>query len=65
MCITNSTFTEAIVETEEKNKTIIIIGRKINVTAAVNLYDYLDNTIRRISKKYDVVVRDLDSFRLS
>ena len=62
-CITSSTFTEAIVETEEGNKTVIIIGRKINVISAVNLYEYLYDRIGKISNKYDIVVRDLDSFR--
>lgn len=62
-CITSSTFTEAIVETEESNKTVIIIGRKINIISAANLYNYLEKTIRRVSNKYDIVVRDLDSFR--
>lgn len=63
-CITNSTFTEAIVETEEKNKTVIIIGRKINVIAAVNLYDYLENKYGKITKrKYDNTV-DENSYGL-
>lgn len=32
------------------------------ITAA-KLYEYLEHSICRISKKYDLVLRDLDSFR--
>ena len=63
-CINSSTFTEAIIETNEREKKINIIGRKANVTTAINLYQYLDSTIYRISIKYKIVVRDLESFRL-
>ena len=63
-CITTSTYTEALFETDKNIKKIIIIGRKTNVIAAIHLFDYLNTTILKISVKYKIVVRDLESFRL-
>src|SRR6056297_3342508 len=51
-CITYSTFTEAIIEVNDKEQEIKIIGRKVNVITAMNLYEYLDTTVFQISKKY-------------
>jgi len=62
-CITYSTFTEAIIEVNDKEQEIKIIGRKVNVITAMNLYEYLDTTVFQISKKYTSIVRDMESFR--
>jgi len=40
-CIGESTYTEAIIESFEKERRIVIIGRRANVLSAVNLYKYL------------------------
>ena len=59
--IMQATYTEAIHKPLEGK--VYIIGREINVTAAENLFSYLHETIKRISKKYNPVVRHADSFR--
>ncbi len=59
--IMNATYTEAVHKPGEGK--VCIIGREINVTAAENLFSYLHETIKRISRKYNPVVRHADSFR--
>ena len=59
--VMQATYTEAIHKPLEGK--VFIIGREINVTAAENHFSYLHQTIKRISKKYNPVVRHADSFR--
>ncbi len=59
--IMNATYTEAVHKPGEGK--VYIIGRDINVNAAENLFQYLHETITRISRKYNPVVRHPDSFR--
>ena len=59
--VMKATYTEAVHKPAEGK--VYIIGREINVTAAENLFSYLHATIKRISRKYNPVVRHADSFR--
>ena len=59
--VMNATYTEVIHKPSEGK--VYIIGRDINVAAAENLFIYLHDTIKRISRKYTTVIRHADSFR--
>ena len=59
--VMKATYTEAVHKSGEGK--VYIIGRDINITAAENLFSYLHETIKRISRKYNPVVRHADSFR--
>ncbi len=63
-CITKITFTEALLQSGKEKEKIIIIGKKVNVITAKNLFEYLNTAIVKTSKKYRIVVNDLDSFRM-
>ena len=59
--VMKATYTEAVHKPAEGK--VYIIGREINVATAENLFSYLHETIKRISRKYNPVVRHADSFR--
>ena len=63
-CITASTYTEALVESEENKRIIKIIGRKANAASARYLYEYLDSALRKTGDKFKMAIDDLAGFRL-
>lgn len=61
--ICQNTFCEAVhFKTKEKAQ-LMVIGKEVNVITAINLFEYIHNTVLKLGRKHSGKVAHLDSFK--